>query len=142
MADTIFDDIQVGVNVADASFSVTPSRVPLVLAPHVQFEDRVRSYISLSAVLTDFADGSAVGQAAARFFAQDTRPRTLKIGRRRVDSVDIAVDVADDLGDVLAGSVERTKRRLSRLPWVLTVLRRRRRRAGQRARGPAARARF
>lgn len=54
----------------------------LLAAYHTAYLDRVRTYKSHAAVVTDFGATHVISQAAEKVFSQRPRPKQLKIGRR------------------------------------------------------------
>lgn len=64
----------------------------MFLASHTNFTERARAYASITEVGADFGSESSVYAAASQFFGQDLVPQQIVIGRRAVDSVDVAVN--------------------------------------------------
>lgn len=65
----------------------------LVAGPHVLGLERVRSYTSASAMLTDgFTSSNPLYLAVADAMSQTPRPRQVKVGRRQVDTVTLSID--------------------------------------------------
>ena len=69
---------------------------PFFLGLHANFPERVRSYTSIDGVAEDFNTESLEYEAAQRFFGQQLEPTIIKIGRQKVDTIDFAIDVANN----------------------------------------------
>lgn len=64
----------------------------LVVGPHVNTLNRVTIYTSVDAMLEDgFTEDDALYRAVSDGFSQTPRPRQIKVGRRNVSGVEIAV---------------------------------------------------
>jgi nicotinamide riboside kinase len=66
----------------------------MILGVHKAFNDRIKTYASLSDVAEDFSSFSPEYIAAQDVFSQSVTPQFIKIGRRTVDSATIEVETA------------------------------------------------
>lgn len=95
------------VNVGGVRLTLDGFGVPAIIGPHTEFSDLYRQYSgSASAVLADLvADGfdttHPVYKAALAIYSQTNDPEALIVARQTVDTVEIDVDTAADVGDVL-----------------------------------------
>lgn len=69
--------------------------IPMFLTNTTAFSERARSYTSLTAVAADFRSTAAAYLAAQAFFGQDTKPPSIVIGRRQVNSVTVSFTVTN-----------------------------------------------
>jgi hypothetical protein len=94
---TDFIDVQISRDttpVARESFNI-----PLFIAEHTVFSERVRTYNSITGVQEDgFTVGSPVYVAATKAFSQEIRPSQFLVGRKQVDGVDGSIATVTNLG--------------------------------------------
>lgn len=77
------DIVTISITTESAAVERAGFGVPLILAPDcpVGFTERVRSYTSLTGLVTDFASTTATYKQASAIFAQSPRPPTIMVGR-------------------------------------------------------------
>jgi hypothetical protein len=81
--------IQITITRETAAVATASFNIPLLLATHTAFSERVRTYTGIDEVAVDFATTSKVYAMALRAFGQDFgRPAQILVGRRQVDSVE------------------------------------------------------
>lgn len=73
-----------GAGVSQAGFGI-----PLILGPNAAFADKSRLYTSLTAVAVDFTSSQDEYKAAQAIFAQNPRPRSLRIGKRAANVAEV-----------------------------------------------------
>jgi len=72
----------------------------LILDPHVNWNERTRTYSAASQLLDDgFESTDSAYLAALSAFSQTPSPINLKVGRRQVDSVGVTIDTVIDNTD-------------------------------------------
>jgi hypothetical protein len=81
---------------------------PLFIADNVWFKERVRSYTSFSQVEDDIPTSSEIYTAMQTAFSRDVDPKTVKIGRRLVDSITFTPEAATSAGQVYTLAVNDT----------------------------------
>jgi hypothetical protein len=102
MSAPISDVVQVTVSVESAVVQAQGFGKALVLATHAHWTDRTREYGAVSEMVTDgFSSTSAAYLAALAYFSQEPAPTKIKIGRRQVDALNIAITVANSFDYVL-----------------------------------------
>ena len=78
----IADIVNTEISISSAGFPRTGYGTPLILSSHQLFADRVRSYSSLAGMVADGFVTTGPEYAMARaLFAQNPRPRTVKVGK-------------------------------------------------------------
>lgn len=81
--------IQITITRETAAVTTASFNIPLILATHTAFSERVRTYTDIDEVAADFATASNVYIMALRVFGQDFgTPSQILVGRRQVDSVE------------------------------------------------------
>lgn len=97
MTDNITDIVDVTITREAETVSQQGFGIPLILSLNKHWNERVRFYASLSAVVTDgFTSSTPEYLAASVLFSQSPGPVQIAIGRRSVDSVLITVSTVDD----------------------------------------------
>lgn len=100
---TIEDVVDVVITLGSRPITQTGFETPLILASHNVFSDRIATYTGLDSVLeAGFAAGSGVYELAARMFAGNAAPSTIKVGRRGFTSYTYTVDGSVAEGDVVS----------------------------------------
>lgn len=85
------DIIQVQISRETQAVSRAAFNIPMFLAEHTAFSERARTYSNFTAVAEEFKSGTAVYEAASRYFGQELVPATIVIGRKQVDGVEGSV---------------------------------------------------
>lgn len=81
---------------------------PIFIADHVWFKERVRGYTSFTQIQDDIPTSSPVYAAMQTAFSRDVDPKTVKIGRRLVDSITFTPEAATAAGQVYTLEVNDT----------------------------------
>lgn len=81
---------------------------PIFIADHVWFKEQTRSYTSFKSVEDDIPTSSDVYKAMQAAFSQDVDPKTVKVGRREVDSITFTPEAATAAGQVYTLAVNDT----------------------------------
>lgn len=99
MASTLDDVVRVVILDGSTAISTTSFQIPLILATFTNFQERARSYTSITQVGADFESTSNVYLMAQKLFGQTTvlgaPPPSIVIGRRQVDEVTLTPTVAN-----------------------------------------------
>lgn len=82
------DIINVQISRETQAVSRAAFNIPMFLAEHTAFSERARTYSNFTAVAEEFKSGTAVYEAASRYFGQELVPATIVIGRKQVNGVD------------------------------------------------------
>lgn len=90
------DIIQVQISRETQAVSRAAFNIPMFLAEHTAFSERARTYSNFTAVAEEFKSGTAVYEAASRYFGQELVPATIVIGRKQVNGVDGSVATVSD----------------------------------------------
>lgn len=81
--------VQISISRESQAIETASFNIPLILASHTAFPERIRSYSSISAVGADFASTSNVYKIANNIFSAGTRKvPEIVVGRRQVDEVE------------------------------------------------------
>lgn len=96
MSNNISEFVDVAIEVADLKVAKENFGIVLLLpeTAHSAFTARTKSYANRDEVLVDFAATTKTYQAAAKIFAQDFPPSTIKIGRKDAADSTLAVTLA------------------------------------------------
>lgn len=86
------DIIDIQISRETTAVSRAAFNIPMFLATHTNFTERVRSYSNLLSLADDFGSESSVYAAASKLFGQEIRPPQIVIGKRYADSVDVTLD--------------------------------------------------
>lgn len=105
----------ISISLATTAVSRKGFGTPIFIGSHRAFNERVRTYSSITAATADLLTGSDELQAATAFFSQNPAPQFIKIGRREADVIltpdapatdDVfTITVSDTDGDLVAVSV-------------------------------------
>lgn len=80
--------VQISISRESQAIETASFNIPLILAEHTAFSERIRSYSSISAVGADFASTSVVYKMASNIFTAGTvKVPEIVVGRRQVDEV-------------------------------------------------------
>lgn len=90
------DIIQVQISRETQAVSRAAFNIPMFIAEHTAFSERARTYSNFTAVAEEFKSGTAVYEAASRYFGQELVPATIVIGRKQVNGVDGSVATVSD----------------------------------------------
>ena len=82
---TLQDITNISISLQTTGVSRTGFGTPIFIGSHRAFNERIRSYTSLTAAAVDFSAGSEELAAMTAFFSQDVAPSTVKVGRREAD---------------------------------------------------------
>lgn len=88
------DIVNVVITRATQTVSEAGFGVPMIFGTNVRFSELIRFYSNIDEVLADFLVSDPEYIAAQDIFSQDISPTQIAIGRRQVDSVNIAVETA------------------------------------------------
>jgi len=85
------DIIDIQISRETTAVSRAAFNIPMFLATHTAFSERVRTYSSLQALSSDFDSTSNVYVAASKLFGQEIRPPQIVVGRKASDSVEVSL---------------------------------------------------
>jgi len=88
------DIVNVVITRATQTVSEAGFGVPMIFGTNVRFSELIRFYSNIDEVLADFLVSDPEYIAAQDIFSQDISPTQIAIGRRQVDTVNIAVETA------------------------------------------------
>lgn len=112
---TLQNITNISISLATTAVSRQGFGTPIFIGSHRAFNERIRTYTSVTAATADLLTGSDELAAATAFFSQIPAPASIKIGRREADVIltpdtpaldDVyTITVADTDGDSVAVSV-------------------------------------